>query len=62
LAVSRVWPEQNQRADARGAAKAERAFLKQRVKQQKLAKRREAREPKPEARAGQGAEQRAEGR
>ena len=46
---------------ARAAKKAEREFFKQRAKAERLAKRREAREQKPErAREGQGSEQRAE--
>ena len=44
---------------ARAAKKAERDFFKQRAKAERLAKRREAREQKPErAREGQGSEQR----
>ena len=43
----------NQHGDARGAAKAERAFYRQREKAAKLAKRREAREQRPEPGDGQ---------
>jgi hypothetical protein len=47
-------------SDSRGAKKSERAFLRQHAKATKLAKRRQARDPKLEPeRAGQG-EQRAE--
>jgi hypothetical protein len=46
--VKELGVPKNQHGDARGAAKAERAFYRQREKAAKRAKRREARERRPE--------------